>query len=93
MNEPTTRSSSAPWNDPPERKKTLRRKRAEKLARRAEHWGRLLEEARSEGPEMVAAVAFDRLRGQLDKLPVSARERAYEDVVQALDRIRETHAQ
>ncbi|MFE9360343.1 hypothetical protein ACFYPB_40600 [Streptomyces olivaceoviridis] len=90
MNEPTT---TAPWANPPERKKPLRRKRAEKLARRAAHWGRRLEEARAEGPDMVAAVTFDRLRGELDKLPDGPRDRAYEDVVRALDNIRESHAQ
>jgi hypothetical protein len=86
-------NETAPWNNPPERKKTLRRKRAEKQARRAEHWGRRLEEARQEGPDMVAAVTFDRLRGALDKLPAADRERAYEALTQALEHIRETHAQ
>ncbi|MFF7365433.1 MULTISPECIES: hypothetical protein [unclassified Streptomyces] len=84
---------AAPWNNPPERSKPLRRKRAEKLARRAEHWGRRLEEARAQGPDMVAAVAFDRLRKALDALPAGARERAFEDVVSTLDQIRERHAQ
>ncbi|MFK8851354.1 hypothetical protein [Streptomyces sp. Ac-502] len=85
--------ATGPWNNPPERKKPLRRKRAEKLARRAEHWGRRLEEAREEGPDMVAAVIFDRLRGELDTLPQTARDRAYDDVTRALERVRETHAQ
>ncbi|MDP9954275.1 MULTISPECIES: hypothetical protein [Streptomyces] len=86
-------AQDAPWNNPPERKKPLRRKRAEKLARRAEHWGRRLEEARAQGPDMVAAVAFDRLRKALDSLPADARERAFEDAVSTLDQIRERHAQ
>ncbi|WP_030593779.1 hypothetical protein [Streptomyces anulatus] len=86
-------TQGAPWNNPPERAKPLRRKRAEKLARRAEHWGRRLEEARQEGPDMVAAVAFDRLRKALDTLPADARERAFEDAVSTLDQIRERHAQ
>ncbi|OIJ95406.1 hypothetical protein [Streptomyces colonosanans] len=90
MNEPT---ATAPWNNPPERTKKLRRKRAEKLARKAEHWGRRLEEARQEGPDMVAAVTFDRLRGELDRLPAGPRDRAYEDVVRALEHVRESHAQ
>ncbi|MEU6621907.1 hypothetical protein ABZ926_14180 [Streptomyces litmocidini] len=93
MNNPDPPATTAPWNNPPERRKPLRRKRAEKLARRAEHWGARLAEARAEGPDMEAAVLFDRLRGELDRLPQAARERAYEDVVQALERIRETHAQ
>ncbi|MEH0441910.1 hypothetical protein QBA74_41605 [Streptomyces scabiei] len=86
-------NETAPWNNPPQRKKTLRRKRAEKQARRAQHWGQRLEEARQEGPDMVAAVTFDRLRGVLDKLPADARARAYEAATQALEHIRETHAQ
>ncbi|MFE2943393.1 hypothetical protein ACFXKG_30720 [Streptomyces sp. NPDC059255] len=89
MNETPT----SPWNNPPERKKTLRRKRAEKQARRAEHWGRRLAEARAEGPDMVAAVTFDRLRHALDKLPKASRDQAYEGVVEALERLHETHAQ
>ncbi|MGW2826377.1 hypothetical protein ACWC24_36140 [Streptomyces sp. NPDC001443] len=83
----------APWNNPPQRKKPLRRKRAEKQARQAERWGRRLEEARQEGPDAVAAVTFDRLRSVLDKLPQEPRDRAYEAVAAALENIRETHAQ
>lgn len=90
MNDST---ATGPWNNPPERNKPLRRRRAEKLARRAGHWGTRLEEAREEGPDMVAAVTFDRLRGELDRLPQDARNRAYDDVVRALERVRETHAQ
>ncbi|WP_432158802.1 MULTISPECIES: hypothetical protein [unclassified Streptomyces] len=86
-------TATAPWNNPPQRQKPLRRKRAEKQARQAEHWGRRLEEARQEGPDAVAAVTFDRLRSVLDKLPQEARDRAYETVAAALDNIRETHAQ
>lgn len=85
--------TSSPWNNPPQRAKTLRRRRAEKLARRAEYWGRRLEAARQEGPDMVAAVTFDRLRSTLDKLPAQDRDRAYEQVTQALEDIRERHAQ
>lgn len=86
-------AQTSPWNNPPQRSKTLRRRRAEKQARRAEHWGRRLEEARQDGPDMVAAVTFDRLRGALDKLPDADRDRAYEATAQALEHIRETHAQ
>lgn len=85
--------TSSPWHNPPQRAKTLRTRRAEKLARRAEHWGRRLDAARTEGPDRVAAVTFDRLRSALDKLPTGARDRAYEDTVQALDHLRERHAQ
>ncbi|MGX9923524.1 hypothetical protein ACWIG4_27160 [Streptomyces sp. NPDC002248] len=88
-----TPAHTAPWNDPPERKKPLRRRRAEKLARRAAHWGDRLAEAREQGPDMEAAVAFDRLRGEIDKLPAAARDAAYDHVVRALDTLRETHAQ
>ncbi|MFD8777543.1 hypothetical protein [Streptomyces sp. NPDC059916] len=85
--------TSSPWNNPPQRTKTLRRKRAEKQARRAEHWGQRLEAARQEGPDMAGAVVFDRLRSTLDKLPGPTRDLAYEDVVQALENIRERYAQ
>lgn len=83
----------SPWNHPPERAKSLRRRRAEKQARRAEHWGRRLEEARQEGPDLVAAVTFDRLRAALDQLPQADRDRAYEVTAQVLENIRATHAQ
>ncbi|MBC9730151.1 hypothetical protein [Streptomyces sp. TRM68367] len=86
-------NQTAPWNNPPERKKTLRRKRAEKAARKAERWGRLLEEARQEGPDREAEVAWERLRAAFINLPQEARDRAYESVVLALEHIRETHAQ
>ncbi|GAA0454393.1 hypothetical protein [Streptomyces olivaceiscleroticus] len=86
-------TASAPWQDPPPRKKPLRRRRAEKQARQAAHWGQRLEEAAKEGPDMVAAVTFDRLRGALDRLPNQGRERAFEDLIQTLDTFRETHAQ
>lgn len=86
-------TQTAPWNNPPQRQKPLRRKRAEKQARQAEHWGRRLEDARKEGQDAVAEVTFDRLRSALDKLPQEARDRAYEAVAAALENIRETHAQ
>ncbi|MFI0822211.1 hypothetical protein ACH4TX_41755 [Streptomyces sp. NPDC021098] len=86
-------AQTAPWTSPPQREKTLRRRRAEKLARRAERWGQRLESARQEGPDMLAAVTFDRLRAALDRLPNTARDRAYEAAVQALDRIREAHTE
>lgn len=86
-------TQTAPWNNPPQRQKPLRRKRAEKQARQAEHWGRRLEEARKLGPDAVAEVTFDRLRSVLEKLPQDARDRAYETVTAALENIRETHAQ
>ena len=84
---------TAPWNNPPQRRKPLRRKRAEKLARKAERWGQRLEDARKEGPDAVAEVTFDRLRSSLARLPQEARDRAYEAVAAALETIRETHAQ
>ncbi|MFD7922519.1 hypothetical protein ACFV3R_25245 [Streptomyces sp. NPDC059740] len=86
-------TQTAPWTNPPKREKTLRRRRAEKLARRAESWGRRLEEARTEGPDVVTAVAFDRLRAAFDQLPGSLRDRAYEAATVALDRVRETHTE
>lgn len=85
--------TSSPWSNPPQRTKTLRRRRAEKQGRRAEYWGQRLETARLEGPDMVAAVTFDRLRSVLDKLPTEARNRAYEAAAQALEHVREVHAQ
>lgn len=90
---PMTTQTAAPWNSPPERTKTLRQRRAEKLARRAERWGQRLEAARAEGADMVAAVTFDRLRAGLDSLPAGARDRAYEAATEALDRVREMHAE
>lgn len=86
-------ATTAPWNNPPERAKTLRQRRAEKLARRAERWGQRLQVARAEGQDMVAAVTFDRLRAALDGLPSAARDRAYEAATEALDRVREMHAE
>ena len=85
--------TSSPWNNPPERTKTLRRRRAEKQARRAEYWGVRLEKARAEGPDLEAAVTFDRLRATLDRLPTAARNSAYDDAIRALDHVREKHAQ
>lgn len=84
---------TAPWVNPPVRTKPLRQRRAEKLARRAERWGQRIEAARQEGPDMVAAVTFDRLRAAIGNLPDAARDRAYEAAAQALDHIRETHTE
>lgn len=86
-------TTTAPWTNPPQREKTLRRRRAEKLARRAERWGQRLESARQEGPDMLAAVTFDRLRAAFDNLPSATRDRAYEAATEALDRVRETHTE
>lgn len=86
-------TATAPWSNPPQRKKPLKKKRAERTARKAEHWGGRLEQARQEGPEEHAAVTFDRLRSELNKLPESYRDAAYEAVVQDLERLREKHAQ
>lgn len=89
MNSP----ESSPWNVPPQREKTLRRKRAEKAARKAQLWGRRLDEAREIGPEEVAAVTWDRARAALEGLPDATRERAYQALTDAVDRVREQHAQ
>jgi hypothetical protein len=86
-------TQTAPWNNPPQRQKPLKRKRAEKQARQAEHWGRRLEEARKQGTDVVAEVTFDRLRSVLERLPQEARDRGYEAVTAALENIRETHGQ
>ncbi|MEW1724295.1 hypothetical protein [Streptomyces sp. NPDC093109] len=83
----------SPWSSPPTRQKKLRDKRAEKLARRAGHWGGRLAAAREAGPAAYAAMVFDRARGELDRLPEAARETAYEALAQAVDRVREQHAQ
>lgn len=88
-----TDAAQSPWVNPPERKKPLRRRRAEKQARQAEHWGRRLQEAAEEGPNRVAAVTFDRLRSVLNQLPEAARDRGYEAVSQALESVREKYAQ
>lgn len=93
MNSTETAPLRSPWDSPPQRTKKLRVRRAEKDARRAEFWGRRLEEARLAGPDAVAAVAWDRARGTLDKLRGADRDRAFEELTRAVDRIREQHAQ
>jgi hypothetical protein len=82
-----------PWVDPPERKKPLRKRRAERQARKAEFWGARLAVAEEQGPAETSAVRFDRARTALARLPESARTRAFEELGQAIDRVRETHAE
>lgn len=86
-------SVPSPWSDPPARKKPLRRRRAEKQARRAEFWGGRLAAAQEQGPAAVAAVRFDRARTALARLPDAARMRAFEELGEAVDRVREAHAE
>lgn len=86
------KTGRSPWNNPPKRKKNLRLKKAEKLARQAEHWGGLLESARRKGADKAAEATWDYLRSTLNQLPATARNIAYRDAEQALARVRETHA-
>jgi hypothetical protein len=88
-----TETSTAPWSSPPQRAKKLRDRKAERQARKAEFWGRRLQEAAEDGPEALAAMQWDRARAALDRLPDQARKRAYEALAQVVDRVRETHAQ
>ncbi|MDF4254625.1 hypothetical protein [Streptomyces sp. WMMB303] len=83
----------SPWEQAPERRKKLAHKRAERLARRAEYWGKRLEAARQIGPEAVASLTFDRVRGDFDRLDGERRERAYLALAQALNAVREAHAE
>lgn len=83
----------SPWQQPPERQKKLAQRKAERLARRAQYWGDRLAAAQELGPEAVASVTFDRARRELDRLPTEQRERALGALADAIDRIRETHAQ
>lgn len=85
--------TAAPWIDPPHRPKTLRRRRAERQARKAEFWGSRLAAAQQEGPAAVAAVQFDRARTTLARLPDLARMRAFEELGEVIDRVREMHAE
>ncbi|MET7713684.1 hypothetical protein [Streptomyces sp. NPDC005407] len=84
---------ASPWDRPPQRAKTLRTKAAEKKARRAEFWGRRIQDAQQDGPQAVAVVAWDRVRGSLARLPEAARDRGFEALAEAADRIREQYAQ
>jgi hypothetical protein len=86
-------AQTAPWSNPPQRSKPLRRRRAERLARRAEFWGDRLTRAAQEGPEAVAAVQWDRARTTLSRLPPDQQDKAWEALAAAIDRVRETHAQ
>lgn len=83
----------SPWQQPPERPKKLAQRRAERLARRAEFWGERLAAARELGPEAAASMTFDRARSELERLPTEQRERAFGALAEAIDRIREAHAQ
>jgi hypothetical protein len=83
----------SPWQQPPERQKKLAQRKAERLARRAQYWGERIEAARGLGPEAAASLTFDRARSELDRLPEAQRERAFGALAEAIDRIRETHAQ
>ncbi|MCY0917021.1 hypothetical protein OS965_02370 [Streptomyces sp. H27-G5] len=83
----------SPWQQPPERPKKLAQRRAERLARRAQYWGGLLDAARQMGPQAFASTTFDRARVEIDRLPAGQQERAYEALAAAIDRIRESHAQ
>ena len=83
----------APWADPPARQKTLRRRRAERQARRAEFWGQRIADAEQDGPPAAAAVRIDWARTALGRLPETARHRAFEELGQAIDRVREAHAE
>jgi hypothetical protein len=86
-------SRPSPWHQPPERPRKLAVRKAERLARRAQYWGERIEAARHVGPEAVASLTFDRARKELDALPVEQRERAFTALTEAIDRVRETHAQ
>lgn len=83
----------SPWQQPPERPKKLAQRKAERLARRAQYWGDRLAAARDLGPDAFAAMIFDRARNELERLPEEQRERAFEALADAVDRVRETHAQ
>lgn len=83
----------SPWQQPPKRPKKLAQRKAERLARRAEYWGVRLAAARELGPDVAASMIFDRARSELDRLPTEQRERAFEALADAIDRIREAHAQ
>lgn len=83
----------SPWEVPPQRQKKLSQRKAERLARRAAYWGGRIEAARQIGVEAAAALTFDRARGDLDRLPAADRERAFEALIEAVDRVREAHAQ
>ncbi|MFV8133150.1 hypothetical protein [Streptomyces syringium] len=80
--------TTAPWDRPSTRKKPLKLRRAETLARQAEATGERLKQAREKGPEAVLAVSFDRLRATLKNLPDDQRADACERVVRLLDQAR-----
>lgn len=85
--------TAAPWTDPPARQKTLRQRRAERQGRRAEYWGRKLADAAQAGPASVAAVTFDRARSTLSGLAEPRRTTALQALADAIDRVRESHAE
>jgi hypothetical protein len=86
-------SKPSPWEQPPQRQKKLAQRKAERLARRAEYWGQRIDAARQVGLEAAASLTFDRARGELDRLSGDQRERALEALIEAIDRVREAHAQ
>lgn len=90
MNDPV---KTSPWAAPPQRQKKLSQRRAERLARRAEYWGQRIAAARNISLEAAASLTFDRARGELDRLPDHLRDAAWEALIRAVDKVRETHAQ
>lgn len=85
--------SQPPWTNPPKRKKTLQERKAEKIARKAAFWGERLTQAVQEGPREVAIVQWDRAKAVLNRLPDNERDRAYAVLADAIDRVREAHAE
>ncbi|HBF84088.1 MAG TPA: hypothetical protein DD420_30435 [Streptomyces sp.] len=86
-------SPKSPWEVPPQRQKKLSQRRAERLARRAAYWGERIAAARNIGCEAAASLTFDRARGELERLPEDKREAAFDALIRAVDKVRETHAQ
>ncbi|MFF3247390.1 hypothetical protein ACFYWY_27550 [Streptomyces sp. NPDC002870] len=84
--------TTAPWSKPSTRKKPLVERRAERQARRAEHWGDRIAEARKQGPRTQAATAWDRLRATVNRLPEGLQREAWEMATAQLDRIRQEFA-
>ncbi|WP_406467075.1 hypothetical protein [Streptomyces sp. NBC_01594] len=81
--------TTAPWSKPSARKKPLEMRRAERQARRAEHWGDRISEARRQGPRTQAATAWDRLRSTISRLPEGLQREAWERATSQLDQIRQ----
>lgn len=84
--------TAAPWSKPSTRKKPLEVRRAERQARRAEHWGERIAEARKQGPRTQATTAWDRLRATVNRLPEGLQREAWEKTIAQLDRIRQEFA-